>query len=161
MKELALIEKYDIVLDVLYSESGKSPSFDDIVAKLMADGYNIHWGEVMDILLTLDREKYIYQVSLVEDPNKSIRYLLSFNGKLLKELGGLEKKLAREKEKEVLAIAQSKSTINAVKWTKANIAIGLLISITTLSVVLFTCSRDTNKYNREFELHKKDTLRKV
>jgi len=99
MADLTLTQKYDTVLDVLYSESGNSPSFDDITGKLGADGYNIHWGEIMDILFTLDKEGLLYKVTLQEDPTNTVRYLLNFAGKMLKEEGGLGKKLVANKKR--------------------------------------------------------------
>lgn len=51
-----------------------------------------------------------------------------------------------------------RATTSSINWTKGNILIGALISITTLSVVLFNCNRDTDKYHKELERQQKDTL---
>lgn len=98
MADLTLIQKYDEILTVLYDESGNSPSFDDITGKLGGKGLNIHWGEIVDVLFTLDKEGLIYKVTLQDDPTNEIRYLLNFAGKRLKEDGGLAKKLVANKK---------------------------------------------------------------
>src|SRR4051812_5865590 len=98
---MTLIEKFDAVLDVLYSESGKAPTFQDIETKLIENGKKVHGGEVWDILNTMMRDGYLYFVQH-EVKNQEV-YLISFNGKLLKETEGLEKKLEREKMNEKLA----------------------------------------------------------
>lgn len=148
-KELTLIQKYDTVLDVLYTESGKSPTFDDILGKLGADGYNIHWGEVWDIINTMIKDGFIYQVIQEDDPDKKPRYLLSFNGKLLKETGGLEKKLAREKKKEETGVLLDESNLKTGRWTRTNIVITIITGSITLIAVLTNLGITINRESKD------------
>lgn len=157
--DLTLLQKYDAVLDVLYSESGKGPTFDDINKALLTQKKKIHWGEVMDILYTMIGDKYLYG-RFANQQGKQI-FLLSFNGKLLKETEGYEKKLEREKQKELLSNRQLAKSIEVSRWTKWNIGLALSISATTLIVLLFTYNRDTNRYRKESERQQKDSLSQV
>lgn len=157
--DLTLLQKYDAVLDVLDSESGKAPTFDDINRVLLTEKKKVHWGEVMDILYTMIGDKYLYG-HFANQQGKQI-FLLSFNGKLLKDTGGYEKKLEREKQKELLSNRQLTKSIEVSRWTKWNIGLALLMSATTLTVLLFTCNRDTYRYRKESERQKKDSLTQV
>ena len=155
--DLTLLKKYDAVLGVLYSESGKAPTFDDINKVLLTEKKKVHWGEVMDILYTMIGDGYLYG-HFTNQKQQQI-FLLSFNGKLLKETGGLERKLEKAKSDDVLKSDQLTKAIEVSKWTKWNIGLALFMTATTLSVLLFTCNRDTNRYRKEFEKQSKDTLR--
>jgi len=147
--DITLLQKFDAVLDVLYSESGNAPTFDDIHAALLEAKKKVHWGEVMDVLYTLIGDGYLY--GHFTNQQKQQIFLLSFNGKLLKETGGLEKKLEKGKRDDTLKSDQLTKSIEVSKWTKWNIALALLMSATTLSVLVFTCTRDTTRYNKEAE----------
>jgi hypothetical protein len=145
--DLTLLQKYDAVLNVLYSESGKAPTFDDINAAIVKEKKKVHWGEVMDILYTLIGDGYLYG-HFTNQQQQQI-FLLSFNGKFLKETGGLEKKLEKEKSDDNLKSEQLAKSVEVSKWTKWNIALALLMTATTLSVLIFTCTRDTTRFRKE------------
>ncbi len=138
MADLTLIQKYDEVLTVLYDESGNSPSFDDITGKLGAKGLNIHWGEIMDVLFTLDKEGLIYKVTLQEDKTNEIRYLLNFAGKRLKEDGGLAKKLVSDRK----------------RWHEKNpityaVICGVLAGLMSITVSIVTHTIEKSQDNQE------------
>jgi ABC-type Na+ efflux pump permease subunit len=160
-KELTLIQKYDTVLDVLYTESGKSPTFDDILGKLGTDGYNIHWGEVWDVINTMIKDGFIYQVIQEDDPEKKPRYLLSFNGKLLKETGGLEKKLAREKKKEETNVLLDASNLKTGRWTRTNIIITIVTGSITLIAVLTNLGITINRESKESIRQLRDSIQQA
>jgi len=160
-KELTLLQKYDTVLDVLYTESGKSPTFDDILGKLGFDGYNIHWGEVWDIINTMTKDGFIYQVIQEDDTEKKPRYLLSFNGKLLKETGGLEKKLEREKKKDATDVLLDASNLKTGRWTRNNIILTAITGGITLIALLTNLGITLNRESKELQRHLKDSLQQV
>lgn len=158
--DLTLLQKYDAVLDVLSSLSGDSPTFDDINAALLKEKKKVHWGEVMDILYTMIGDDYLYGHFTKTDENRNSFqiFLISFNGKLLKETGGYEKKLDREKTKTELINKQLSVSISFVNWSKANIVISLLFAATTLVFVVRNWNINDKTYHRILDKDKKESI---
>ncbi|RTL59086.1 MAG: hypothetical protein EKK37_12310 [Sphingobacteriales bacterium] len=158
--DLTLLQKYDAVLDVLYSESGKAPTFDDINAALLKEKKKVHWGEVMDILYTMIGDDYVYGHFTKKDATeKDVQiFLLSFKGKLVKETDGYAKKLEREKTKTDLTNRQLTASISSVNWSKANILIGLLLAATTLLFVISNWNINNKTYHRILDRDKTDSI---
>lgn len=95
-KELTLIQKYDAVLDALYDLSGDAPTFDDIDNKIISNKKKVHGGEIWDILNKMRRDFIIRERIFKNDDNLKEIYLIDFEGKLMKEKGGLKGKIKRE-----------------------------------------------------------------
>jgi len=158
--DLTLLQKYDAVLDVLSSLSGDALTFDDINATLLKDKKKVHWGEVMDILYPMIGDDYLYgHFTKTDKTGKSFQiFLISFNGKLLKDTGGYEKKLEREKTKTELTNRQLNASISSVNWSKANIVIGLLFAATTLIFVISNWNINNKTYHRILNRDRKDSI---
>ncbi len=150
---MTLIEKFDAVLDVLYSESGKSPTFEYIQEVLAKNSKDVHWGEVWDILNTMNKDGFLY---IVSQDNKE-RYLLSFNGKLLKETGGLEAKLKREKDREILTNQQITSTIKTDRFSRRSTRVSIGLALLVMGLQFYTIYRENSK-NKESALKEKKEL---
>lgn len=130
--DLTLLQKYDAVLKVLFEESGNDPTFDRILEWLRKGKKKIHWGEVWDILQSMDGDKYLYSNNANKEGVQL--FLLSFNGKYLQINGGLEKKLEREKVKEELDVKLKGVSIGNIKFTRI-LAYASFILALTLGVV--------------------------
>ncbi len=159
MQELSLLEKYDAVLDVLYDISGKSPTFDRIQASLVKNEKKVDGGELWDILNTMIKDNFVYFVK--NNQTEEELYLLSFNGKLLKETGGLEKKLNTEKKKDQLNIDLNEFNLKTGRWTRINIVITSIIGSITLIAVLTNLEITINKESKELSRHLKDSLQQT
>ncbi len=157
--ELPLLQKYDAVLDALYNTSGDSPTFDKIMLKLNEMGRKVDDGEVWDILNTMIKDGYLY---FVHHNEKNIDvYLLSFNGKYLKETGGLEKKIEREKTKEELNNKLNDSNLKNGKWTRNNIILTSITGGITLIALLVNLGITLNRESKELQRHLKDSIQQV
>lgn len=141
--DLAILQKYDAVLDVLYSESGKAPTFDDINIILLTEKKKVHSGEVMDILYTMIGDKYLY--GHFANQKKEQIFLLSFNGKLLKEGGGISAKLNREKDKEDLDIKLKGVSIGNIKFTRILAYASFILALALGAVQIVKYFTERNK----------------
>lgn len=159
MEDLLLLEKYDAVLDVLFSESGKAPTFQDIEKKLKENAKKIDGGEVWDILNTMMRDGYLYFVPH-EEKNAEV-YLISFNGKYLKETGGLVNKIEREKTKQKLDSDLNESNLKTGRWTRSNMIISVIIGSITLIAVLANLGITVNRESKETGRKLRDSLQEV
>jgi hypothetical protein len=157
--DLNLLQKYDAVLDVLFKESGKSPTFDDINKVLLEEKKKVHWGEVMDILYTMIGDSYLY--GHFTNQKKEQIFLISFNGKNLKETGGLEKKIEREKIKEQLSSDLNDSNLKTGRWTRNNIILTAITGGITLIALLTNLGITINRESKESQRHLKDSLQQV
>ncbi|SRR6266536_5459461 len=158
-QDLTLLQKYDAVLEALFDKSGNSPTFDYINDILLERKKKIHWGEVMDILNTMEGDKYLYDHFTNKDGIQI--FLLSFNGKYLKETGGLEKKIEREKAKEKLDSDLNDSNLKTGRWTRTNIVITSIIGSITLIAVLTNLGITINRESKESSRHLKDSLQQI
>jgi hypothetical protein len=141
--DLTLLQKYDAVLGVLYSESGKAPTFDDINKVLLTEKKKVHWGEVMDVLYTMIGDNYLY--GHFTNQKKEQIFLLSFNGKLLKEGGGISTKLQREKDKEELDIKLKGISIGNIKFTRILAYASFILALTLGAVQINKFVNERNK----------------
>jgi hypothetical protein len=141
--DLTLFQKYDAVLGVLYSESGKAPTFDDINKVLLTEKKKVHWGEVMDVLYTMIGDNYLY--GHFTNQKKEQIFLLSFNGKLLKEGGGISTKLQREKDKEELDIKLKGISIGNIKFTRILAYASFILALTLGAVQIIKFLNERNK----------------
>jgi hypothetical protein len=155
--DLTLLQKYDAILDVLFKESGNAPTFDDINTILLTEKKKIHWGEVMDILYTMIGDDYLYGHFTKTDVNgKPVQiFLISFNGKYLKDTGGFEKKIEREKAKEKLNKDLNDSNLKTGRWTRRNmIYTGSTAAITIIALItniVLTQSREAKQNKQQVQ----------
>ena len=101
MAELTLIQKFDAILDALYEISGKRPTYHRIKKVLRVKDLKIEDGEIWDILVKMETDKTVHLPVLNPNPKFPNEYLhlITFEGKLLKERGGLKGKIERDKAK--------------------------------------------------------------
>jgi len=155
--DLTLLQKYDAVLEVLYEKSGQSPTFEFIQMALEQNGKKVDGGEVWDILNTMAKDGFLYIVMQSEKE----RYLLSFNGKLLQETGGLEKKIEREKGNEKLKSDLNDSNLKTGRWTRTNIIITIIIGSITLIAVLTNLGITINRESKESTRQLRDSTQRA
>lgn len=121
MEELTLIEKFDAVLDALYDFSGKHPTFFRLRAILRARKKKIHWGELMDIMVKIEKDGLAHpkvQSKYKKRKNAEWVHLITFEGKLLKERGGLKNKVRKEN--------WLKTRVTILEWATFIIALATL-----------------------------------
>jgi len=142
---MTLVQKFDAVLDALYDISGQRPTFGRILALLRKRKHNIHWGEVWDILNKMRRDGVIREPIIqnnIKGVDKEI-YLITFEGKLMKERNGLKGKFWRE---------------GFTKWRVGILeALTFLVALTTL--LYTTCSANQKCCDTNSQTIQQDTLR--
>jgi hypothetical protein len=122
----------------------------------LKDKKKVHWGEVMDNLYAMIGDGYLYG-HFTNQKQQQI-FLLSFNGKLLKETGGLEKKIEREKAKEKLDSDLNDSNLITGRWKRTNIVITIIIGSITLIAVLANLGITINRECKESSRQLRDSM---
>lgn len=137
MEELNLTQKFDAVLDALYEISGKHPTFRRIIALLYARNKKVDAGEVWDIMVKMQRDNLLHPPEPVRSkkPNQNRPemtqsdsiHLITFEGKLLKERGGLKGKDEREKTHWTQTHPIAYAIITGLAAATLSLAVGLIL----------------------------------
>ena len=129
MAAVTLIDKYDTVLKALYDISGKRPTFGRILALLRVRKETIQWAEVWDILIKLEKEQFIHP-GITDRTSKiptEVIHLITIDGKIFHEKGGLKGKIEREKPAWHVNHPILYALISAIGGAIISIAVGLLL----------------------------------